>query len=199
MIEVPWAELKKFSDDRKASIQYWEASDRYDCHVFDGPFHLRCQLAKGSDESTEFEADYKPSGNRSPKTRIVQSLGEDSFTISPRGMAFTATAGGATVFDKQLDAALAIKGGKFFASGASVGDWIEVVVIDKDNVLGLGPDTVLKDYVPEWFVVPDVIDSLEDISIGLLPAPGLYLRVTYHSVGIAPVKCILNLLSWEVA
>jgi len=59
----------------------------------------------------------------------------------------------------------------------------------------------LKDYVPGWrLFVGGLLNNLEDISIGILPASGLFIRYQYDSASGAqtdsPVIC--NLISYTV-
>lgn len=128
---------------------------------------------------------------------VRQVLGEDEYTMNPRALYFEAPANSTSQHDKLLDTALAVRGGIFFAKDSNIGDNIQVLIIDKDNVLGMGANLVLSDYVPEWYVFPNVPNELMDVSIGKLPAPGLYLRCIYQNVGNAVVKCALNLVSYK--
>lgn len=128
---------------------------------------------------------------------VRQVLGEDEYTMSPRTLSFEAPAGATSEHDKLLDEALAVKGGVFFAKDSNMGDKIRVQIIDKDNVLGMGAGATLADYVPEWSVIPNFPNELTDVSIGKLPAPGLYLRCIYENLGVSPVKACLNLVSYK--
>jgi hypothetical protein len=74
-------------------------------------------------------------------------------------------------------------------SPAVRGDWIEVQVVDKDNLLGHGADTVLGWVIRKWILAggaenheinPPKYDFLS--SKRKIPA-GIYLRVIYHGSG----------------
>ncbi len=66
MVNVTWTVLKDFVDTRSALIQYAEFSDNYVILAFDGPFQVTAGISKlvGSSDLTDFEANYKPTGNR---------------------------------------------------------------------------------------------------------------------------------------
>ncbi len=127
---------------------------------------------------------------------VRQVLGKDEYSISPRALFFTAPVG-ISVHYKQLDKALAVKGGIAFSQNCNIGDEMKIYIEDKDNILGFGEDFILADYVPEWFIMPGVPNELTDVSIGELPAPGLYLKCVYDNKGASPVNVILNMISFE--
>ena len=74
-------------------------------------------------------------------------------------------------------------------SPAVRGDWIEVQVVDKDNLLGFGADTILGWVIRKWILAggaenheinPPKYDFLS--SKRKIPA-GIYLRIVYHGSG----------------
>jgi hypothetical protein len=61
---VKWADVKAFVDTRGVSVQFVEAANEYLVMAIDGAFILNCRIQKtGSAEQTDFEDNYKPSGN----------------------------------------------------------------------------------------------------------------------------------------
>lgn len=80
----------------------------------------------------------------------------------------------------------------YYAKDAEVGDHITFQVIDIDNILGYGANTVLDEFGHEWAVIPD-----SDINIRLYKAKliaGLYIRIKYESTGTTnDVKFVCNL------
>lgn len=192
--QVSWQVFKQFVDNKDLSIQFIEYNSEYSLNAIDGAFAMECVLDKTPTDPTElddFETNYKPNGNKPTRSHFVHALGPDAHTISPVGMLFTATKGQTTSHDKQLTEAYALKGGVMLTKDSEWGDSIKVQVIDKDDILGMGatPEApiVLKEYVPEWYVMPGKINELVDTSIGTLPAPGLYFRLIYTSVPAATV------------
>ena len=110
-----------------------------------------------------------------------------------RGFKFTADAGQATTHEWAAPYDIIIDGGAMSTIGASLGDSVSLQVIDKDNILGYGANTVLGQYVTNWFMNPQ-----ESVQINFqngYPAKivgGLYLRAIYYSVGGTDVEVILN-------
>lgn len=131
--------------------------------------------------------------------KVVQVLGQDTFSIWTQGVLFTAVASQTTFFDYLLTELVFARGGVLCSFNAVPGDWISVNVIDKDNVIGLGgtPDnpTILSEYIPKWYVMPGQ-NIIEDISLSSAIPPGLYFRFTYHSLGESNTIVASNLLTY---
>jgi hypothetical protein len=110
-----------------------------------------------------------------------------------KGILFTATAGTTTTSDLLVSDDSLIDGAKLIVIGATIGDKGTLQVIDKDNVLGYGANTVLGQYVTDWYMNPNDSNQLDSKSA--YPAKifgGLYLRMIYTSVGPSDVNIILN-------
>lgn len=123
--------------------------------------------------------------------------------LIPRGFAFTARANRETVFDFQLLGEVAIKGGSYFASKATLGDNLDLSIIDKEDILGTGgteeSPVVYRHLAMKWQVVPDQVFKIEDTQIYELLPDGLYFRVSYRSVSQAQdVSFLGNLTSYEI-
>lgn len=110
-----------------------------------------------------------------------------------KGLKFAATAGATTSGDLLLSHDYLIDGAIFFAKGAAMGDYVNFKIIDKDNVMGYGANTVLGQYVTTWYINPDSTFQADMKSI--YPAKifsGLYLRMDYISTGGTNVDVIIN-------
>lgn len=74
-------------------------------------------------------------------------------------------------------------------------DWIEVQVIDKDNLLGYGANTVLGWVIRKWLLAGGAEDHPIDppkydfLSSKRKIPVGIYLRVIYHGTGTPNVIC----------
>lgn len=81
-------------------------------------------------------------------------------------------------------------GGCRLGSNTQDGDYVEFFIVDKDNLLGYGADTVLAKFVETDFAWPekDWEVLLEDAKE--IPA-GIYLRITYHSVETATESVVV--------
>jgi hypothetical protein len=89
-----------------------------------------------------------------------------------------------------------LTGGHLIVAGAKLGDFCHLQVVDKDNILGLGTNTILRQFVTSWFL-SDTDRRQGEFSPGY-PAKvrtGLYLRVVYNStamVGATPPFVAMN-------
>jgi hypothetical protein len=119
--------------------------------------------------------------------------GSKSLNADMRGVLFTATAGTSTSNDLLVSNDSLIDGAILIVIGASLGDTLTAQVVDVDNMLGYGAGTVLGQYLTSWYMNPNESFQLEFTS----PYPaklfgGLYLRMTYTSVGSSDVSVIIN-------
>lgn len=88
-----------------------------------------------------------------------------------------------------------INGIHLFLKSHVWGDTLGFSVVDVDNVLGYGAGLVLKTFGFTWNVNDQVQDQGNTVFsyVARLPA-GVYIRITYNSVGSAPVDIKLNCL-----
>lgn len=87
-----------------------------------------------------------------------------------------------------------IDGAKLVVIGGSFGDRLDFQVVDIDNVMGLGANTVLGQYITDWYVNPETSEQMNFES--RYPAKifgGLYMRIRYKAVaGGTTRKVICN-------
>lgn len=106
------------------------------------------------------------------------------FNYSENGTTGTATKNTTTNIDFKVTYAKGyINGGIIHYQNAFWGDYIEAQVIDIDNVLGGGVNTVLKHYIKKRYLHPNENNSLINLPYAGLIPEDVYLRVIYHSVG----------------
>jgi len=100
------------------------------------------------------------------------------------GVSGTATKNTTTNIDYIVgESGLYISGAEFIYKDSVWGDYVECQIIDVDNVLGYGANTVLTQYVKKWYLDPNTTKLiLESPYAGALPN-GVYVRIKYHSVG----------------
>jgi len=207
-MQVQWSSVKSVLTARNLSAQYIVAGTFYWIKAIDGNFEVDCLIPivtptpAGSDQA-DFETNFMPNANASPRANVVQVLGADTLTLSPFGAVTTSgqiVAGQTTNWDIQIPTTLVLRGGVFFSTNSAFGDWISVSVIDKDNTTGQGgtPDapTVLGTYIISWYIMPGVENRIEDVSISEQLMNGLYLRVAYTSVGADSPNAIINFISY---
>lgn len=83
-----------------------------------------------------------------------------------------------------------LNGGRMMAYNAHEDDEIIFQIVDKDNILGYGPDTVLDEFLT-WTVFKGVPMEL-DLPYGSDILDGLWIRGIYKSNGIVAVKVAIN-------
>lgn len=127
--------------------------------------------------------------------RKVADLDADKARYKLQGFHGTAATNSTSNIDWKLPEDRWVSGGIFLAQGTHWGDKIAVQVIDIDNVLGLGANVVLDEYVTDFYLVSDseLQINLESPYIALVPA-NIYIRVRYTNTSlIDPVELALNL------
>lgn len=118
-----------------------------------------------------------------------------------RGYKWNIIAGQTTFFDVQVASAMIyLSGGDFAVCGViAEGDYAEMSIVDKDDVLGLfalygltvGVDVIeLKKYVKTYYFLPGDDGNRINIEPGTVAEVyyGLYMRASYTSVGVDDLK-----------
>lgn len=105
------------------------------------------------------------------------------FDFLADGVRATATKTTTTTIDyKIVDANAYVSGGLILTDKSVFGDYFAIEIIDKDNVLGYGYNTVLQTYIRKWYIDPDQHTELEVPYAGK-PPTNTYLRLKYTSIG----------------
>ncbi len=86
-----------------------------------------------------------------------------------------------------------ITGGILYTLDSKFGDYINLQVVDVDNILGYGINTILGQYCTNWYMCSDSQEQLnETVNYPAKILSGLYLRIVYHSLGLSDVTVIIN-------
>lgn len=137
-------------------------------------------------DQADFETNYKAQAFNFAIGSRPYPFSTPDFEFSGDGAVGTAAKGQATNIDFVIPGgagtSMYIDGGNLITQNAAFGDWIEAQIIDVTNVLGLGANTVLSQYVTKWFVDPSSPMVIKTSYAGKIPA-GIYIRIIYHSVG----------------
>lgn len=99
-----------------------------------------------------------------------------------QGECFSPTKGANTNCDFLITDDHVIDGGRLITTNVILGDAIDAQIIDKDNVMGLGANTVLKTFITDWPLYPG--SNIWDFNVNY-PAKifhGLYIRIIYKSI-----------------
>jgi hypothetical protein len=80
---------------------------------------------------------------------------------------------------------------EYFAKDATSEDEVTFQVVDKDNLLGYGANTVLEEFANKWFISPDTMNKILLYRSAI--APNFYIRAKYKSYGATDVLFTMNL------
>lgn len=203
MLTTDWSTLKSFVQQRSVSIQYVTLSETYYLWAFDGPMYLSCQIPivtptlTGSDQQ-DFENNFQSSSNQSIKEAVIQHLGADTLVLCPFGVFFTAAANQTTTYSYELTSPVYLRGGVLYATPSTIGDRLTVEIVDVNNILGEGANTVIAIYVNGWYVMPGVVNQIEDISVSEQLPSGLYVNFLYNNTSLTQAtQVIVNFLSYQ--
>lgn len=111
----------------------------------------------------------------------------DTHNLSPdvNAFNFTSSGNGTTTFNWKIPnhEYLAEIGG--FFTGQTAGDYIQVNVVDVDNILGFGANTILSTPVTKYWVNPTA-NQLQTIAVGypVFMLQNLYIQILYTSSNI---------------
>lgn len=130
-------------------------------------------------------------GKRTDKGLPLVSTSPYAYSETDRsrfhGELYAVPASASVGFDLLITEEIRLYGGHYWVQGSSLGDTMSFQVVDVDNVLGMGAETVINEYITEMPVPPwDHERDLESPTAALIPA-GLYLRVVYSNASADPV------------
>lgn len=203
-IETTWTIFKSLISDKNLKLQELEVSSNYYLFAFDGPFSISCIIPKTTPAGTDqddYEDNFQSQANQPITQRFIQNTGDDVMEEFGVSHSFTATKTTTTTSDFAIPNNIrGIAGSSAFFPNAVAGDYFKVVIIDKDNVTGLGANTIISTPVNRWFVFPGVPMTKQKSAITPVSMDGLYIRVIYVSTGIlTDVTCLLNFFSYKAA
>lgn len=199
---MSWADMASIVNSKSLALQYYETKDDYLIWAIDHTITYTYLIWKlGSEpymsdrrqiaaDRTDFETNYKPTANTPCGVRL-QPFAVPDVAFSADAATQTITAGQAQTIDFHLTTTKSVYGVQYYAQNANLGDFVSFQVIDIDNVLGFGANTVLNTFVTKWFIMSN---TLVDVALPLaatIPA-GLYIRINYTSTGVTDVKIVVN-------
>jgi hypothetical protein len=106
-----------------------------------------------------------------------------------QGLYAVAAVGAVTNIDLKLLDDCFLTGGVLRTEGSSFGDYATFQVVDVDNILGYGANTILGQYVTSWYMRSDAQEQVnENTPYPAKVIAGLYLRLVYTSMGSSAVN-----------
>lgn len=183
-----WSNYKTLINNKELEMQYNEFGDRYDIFASESPFLWVITLLKNTSDATDFENNYKSNCNKQVHQvihisgfRRYDSGAENLYRYSVKD---TATANDTKTIDKKFTEPVYLYGGIYEIVGnANDGDYLEIQVIDIDNVLGYGTNFVLATFVEKEYInIERKYNEITSEDGDLIPT-GVYLRVKYTAAG----------------
>lgn len=193
-----FTEFKTAVTTQTLRVKWVEIGSYYYLKGFDNLFELDYEIeitSPANSEQTDFETNYKDSWVLPNVVKSVVTFGNNEWP-EITGFTFTCTFGINTTHEYQFIKAYQLQGANGYFENAAVGDYIELEVYDKDNVLGAGAGFVLHKYVEKMYVMPNTFFEFKDVDLAALPAPNLYAKLIYHSTGLLNVKGLINFYTY---
>lgn len=226
VIETSWPELKDFAATKMMQIQTAEDDKRLSIFAMDGLILYQATILKTGVEDAEtkrsheewladFEQNHRASANQpvAPKNSAGEPImAPTSYAFSKehavfQGFLYQPTPGALSMFDEPITKQIYIQGGTFWCTGAVLGDYAELSVVDKDDVLGMfgalglvvGQDVLeVYKYVRKAYMKPGTHDGKFEAPTAGLVRQGLYMRCSYNSVGDQAIALCPTYLWYEV-
>ncbi len=157
-------------------------------------------LLTSESDVVDFQENYAALWNKPGAESLhpVQILSSNAFQMQANAVSVEVAAGQTGSVDFKIEnysgenfTSKYLNGAEIYCSNASVGDWAEAQIVDVDNILGYGANTVLKSYVKKMFIFPNVRQVITASAPGQIPV-GLYIRIVYHSTGATSPVLYVN-------
>jgi hypothetical protein len=134
---------------------------------------------------TDFVTNYQSLCNYAIGARAYAFASSD-FLYNASGITATVPHGTTVAIDFKIPGTIGtfmyLNGAYAITQNAVFGDYVNAYVIDKDNVLGYGANTVLSSYINHWYIDPaNPLDITTPYAAK--PPAGVYIRVVYVSTG----------------
>lgn len=210
-MEITWDEIKTVIDDKGISPQYVVVGNNYWIKAIDGMFEVECLIPTDPThvDTLDFEANYKPTANAILKTNVVTAFEENDKRLKcARGEA-TYSSNECTISFPIPSGGRWIAGGSAFTDVFYCGDYVHTCqLVDVDNILGLGANTVLANYEDSdmasgsqgWYFEPDANGTgfieIEPIGGYAYINEGLYLKLNFKKHGSSTATKVFVNIWW---
>jgi hypothetical protein len=123
----------------------------------------------------------------------TKDFSAENVFFNGQGVLGTVTAGSSSNVDLKILDDCFITGGILRTNGSNFGDYAHVQIVDIDNMLGYGANTVLRQFITNWYMRSDAQQQIEtELSYPAKILAGLYIRIVYHSTGSTNVSVAMN-------
>lgn len=194
-MQVQWNILKELALSKKVGFDHIEEDTRHKVSICDNNLNAFFCFINKSDprnaDQVDFEDNYLSTVNQPciTKSELLPFSNANGFRFRGASFKGTCSTGVITDIDFKLTEERWINGGQAIIDNIGNDDTITFQVIDKDNIFGLGANTVLDEFITDFYM-----PTKGDLDISLdYPAKiiaGLYLRLKYTSTH--PDGCTLK-------
>jgi hypothetical protein len=195
--KVNWENFKNFLQTRKVDpILIGDSNEKYWLVASCDSVSFECDVLKNNTEEVQdYEENWKTISLRRSTLRTSAFNDNESHRFRGVGLIETVTSESSTEILHQLTEDRKIDGAQLILKDHNWNDSIDFVVIDKDNLFGLGEGVVLDKFAEDWNISTDKQDQgvFKVPYIAHIPA-GLYIGLIYHSAGTVDVSVKVNLL-----
>jgi len=199
-MQINWQQFKSLIQSKGLSLQYIESGNLYILCASDGPIILESSLHKNSEDTdtVDFETNFKDSANQLTKQEVETQFEKPDKTIKLASVKASVDENGEAIALLKAPGTPGSGDGRYVSEGTGWFDSkhpddkvIELEVVDVDNILGYGANTVLKHWCDDeagnnegWYIPYHTgvahVDTLGGYAF--LPA-GLYLRIVAKKGG----------------
>jgi len=172
-------------------------SEAYELYAPEQGVMWYCRILRdGGSDVTEYESDYQAGANKPISKRSLDDVPYTKQTPATIGTSmrieggeFLATANSKTTGSIKFDSNIEIVGCMFYAENGGSGDKVNVYLIDKDDILGYGTDTVLTNFATDVPArIASAVPVIAESSGSDLINQGLYIEIEYDNSNASDVK-----------
>jgi hypothetical protein len=126
----------------------------------------------------------------------VNDFSSDQVNLRLTGIYGTISAAGTTSIYKKFDEVRLVNGGTLLVADGLWGDTVALRVVDRDNIYGLGANTILRTFGEDYYINPDSTFQVkyEVPYVARIPA-GIYIQIDYTAISETTRQLVLNLIT----
>lgn len=186
--KLTWEIFKQQVDTFNLNIQCLDVKpDQYELFAYYNKFTLTCRILKTDPKNADqldWENNYQNISNQKLKQTVIAEPSNISITLYKAADVVEILAQQEMNIDIELiqenaELQQILYGGALYASDPGFEDYVQFQVIDKNNILGYGTNTILKEYIDKAYLNNQNTFEDYDDAGAYLPV-GLFLRCIYH-------------------
>ena len=195
-----WSDFKKWIDGTNAKLRYTytDTGVCYEILALDGAVFRLAGINKSDpphENQIDFENNFKSQGNVAFEPRSNDGglvVAQSPYAFSGEKTRFTgylySCPPGTNIFQEKLNQSIKLQGGYYWVQNPSLGDKVSLAVVDVDDILGYGSNTILSEYVKQMPIAPWDHHQEIEASTAALISSGLYLQLKYENTSASTVN-----------